>query len=196
MAYQKTGYQNWVEYDPTIDTIRYGTYTMNPTVLGLTRDTGVVGKAGGKAPQTMEDIYSLLGAKTQAFGNNPMAFLFGNQQTAPRFEGADAWKEQLAQQIFGLINPNQAKASKLYGGNPMSNPTATMMGVNRYATQANKGPQYDISVSQNPDGTFTYDRRQKIPDSQEFAQKVSDYANKMYEDSKAGPKRPQYSLLV
>lgn len=214
MAYAKTGFNNWIDYDSTTDTIKYGSYEMRPELLGLTRQKDII-DFKGKTPKTMDELYQHLGATMQpskATGNGMggiAGLLYGNNKSM-QFAKGDEWKNGMATSLakaLGISEPAPQQGSSLgtaFGGmgqssymgmGGMQNANGGMGGMGQMGGLVNK-PSTTSSLSQNSDGTYTYSRNQAIPDTQAFAQSVSDKANELYNQSKNQSKAPQYSLLA
>jgi hypothetical protein len=66
MAYQKTGFANWIEFDPDTQTIKYGDWTFNPSIFGV--------KVKDKGPwQPPKNVNALTGVAEKLYGMNTSA---------------------------------------------------------------------------------------------------------------------------
>lgn len=205
MAYE-LNQDSGIEYDKSIDTIRWGSYTINPTELGLKREKAVIDPAKVKS---IEDVYAMLGADPKAVKQanawqSWQGSIFG-QQKPKIFTGKDSWKQSAADSIWAMINPAKpSRAQAMYGGagspitqldsrdknftktldgllgreQPSIGSTRTGNTILDMANAMNKPKSTSYSrVTKASDGMIVFESGDEIPKDKAFSDKVYNYVN-------------------
>lgn len=169
MAWQKTGYQKAIEYDPDRHVLRYGTYEFHGDALGLKRDTVDIDPTKIKS---VSDVYLALGADPDAARTVTTANKLYGGLTAPAqpFTGKDAWKNDAAKRIYATLNPEAAR--KQQAADSMR-PNENLYGS--YGTPAE--PSRTISTQKLDTGLMQFTFSDPIPTGYDFVNRISSMAN-------------------
>lgn len=174
MAWQKTGYQKAVEYDPDRHVLRYGTYEFHGDALGLKRDTVDIDPTKIKS---VSDVYLALGAdpdavKTVTTANKLYGTAFDGGGLAPAqpFSGKDAWKNDAAQRIYATLNPEQQKQPPSVWGESANKDRTAIDTTDRTVPRMLTTQKLDTGLMQ-----FSFS--DPVPADYDFVNRISSMAN-------------------
>lgn len=114
-GYQRTGWNHWVDYNPTTDTLKYGDWQVNPSEIGVKRvkasfDPNTL-KRNPNGTVNIEDIWKGLGATDESIANFKHSgffpTLYGQKAKSPFGDGGD-WMMSIANNIKQMLDPKRA----------------------------------------------------------------------------------------
>lgn len=187
MVWQKTGYQDSIEYDPDRHVLRYGAYEFHGGDLGLQRDTFEIDPTKVKS---MGDVYLALGADVSRVSEinaaNKLystAFSSGGAKATP-FSGKESWKNDAAEQVWQTINPQQTKPS-IWG-------TRSIMSGAPSAYNPDSTVPRALSTQKLDNGTMQFTFSDAVPTDYDFVNRVSSMANALAAGGgEQGDQRPE-----